>query len=82
MEINELKNSLTILEVASLLGIKSDKTGKALCPFHEDKNPSLQLSKEKNIATCFSSNCDAGTMDIIALFKEPCNWKRLSTTAL
>jgi DNA primase catalytic core len=67
MEIFELKSRLTILEVASHLGIKSDKTGKALCPFHDDKNPSLQLSKEKNIATCFSSNCDAGTMDIIAL---------------
>ncbi|HEX8607752.1 MAG TPA: toprim domain-containing protein [Pedobacter sp.] len=67
MEIAELKTRLSILEVASHLGIKPDKTGKALCPFHDDKNPSLQLSKEKNIATCFSSACDAGTMDIIKL---------------
>jgi DNA primase len=49
------------------LDIRVDKQGKALCPFHDDKTPSLQFSKEKNICTCFSSKCDAGTMDIIGL---------------
>ena len=67
MEIAELKTRLSILEVAQHLGIAVDKQGKALCPFHDDKKPSLQFSQEKNICTCFSSNCDAGTMDIISL---------------
>ncbi len=67
MEIQDLKQQLTILEVAERLGIQTDKQGKAHCPFHEDKTPSLQLSREKNIATCFSSRCNAGTMDIIGL---------------
>jgi DNA primase len=67
MEISALKQQLTILEVADRLQITVDKQGKALCPFHDDKTPSLQFSKEKNIATCFSSKCDAGTMDIIGL---------------
>jgi len=67
MEIQALKSHLTILEVAERLQITVDRNGKALCPFHDDKTPSLQFSKEKNIATCFSSNCDAGTMDIIGL---------------
>lgn len=67
MEITELKTRLSILEVAQHLGITVDKQGKALCPFHEDKKPSLQFSKEKNICTCFSGNCTAGTMDIIGL---------------
>jgi DNA primase len=67
MEISALKQQLTILEVADRLQITVDKQGKALCPFHDDKTPSLQFSKEKNIATCFSSKCDAGTIDIIGL---------------
>jgi DNA primase len=67
MEIQDLKTRLSILEVADHLNIQVDKQGKALCPFHGDKTPSLQFSKEKNICTCFSSKCDAGTMDIIGL---------------
>jgi hypothetical protein len=61
MEISALKQQLTILEVADRLQITVDKQGKALCPFHDDKSPSLQFSKEKNICTCFSSKCNAGT---------------------
>ena len=67
MEIQEIKQHFTILDVAERLGIQVNKQGKAHCPFHDDKTPSLQFSKEKNIATCFSSRCSAGTMDIIGL---------------
>ncbi|ELR68976.1 hypothetical protein C900_05534 [Fulvivirga imtechensis AK7] len=67
MEINEIKQHFTILDIADRLGIQVNKQGKAHCPFHDDKTPSLQFSKEKNIATCFSSRCSAGTMDIIGL---------------
>lgn len=67
MEIQDLKQQLTILEEADRLGIQLGKNGKTHCPFHDDKIPSLQFSKEKNIATCFSSRCSAGTMDIIGL---------------
>lgn len=67
MEIQDLKQHFTILDIADRLGIQVNKQGKANCPFHDDKTPSLQFSKEKNIATCFSSRCSAGTMDIIGL---------------
>ena len=68
MEIQEIKSRLDITGVASHLGIEiNPRTGRALCPFHNDKNPSLQFSKEKQICTCFSSNCNAGTMDVIGL---------------
>lgn len=68
MEIQQIKNSLEITAVAEQLGIKIDQRSKrALCPFHDDKTPSLQFSKEKQICTCFSSNCTAGTMDVIKL---------------
>ena len=68
MEIQDLKNHLDITTVAEQLGIVVDgRTKRAKCPFHADKTPSLQFSKEKQICTCFSSNCDAGTMDVLAL---------------
>jgi DNA primase catalytic core len=68
MEISQIKEQLEITQVAEQLGIKIDARSKrALCPFHPDKTPSLQFSKEKQIATCFSSNCNAGTMDVIKL---------------
>ncbi|MCP4442064.1 MAG: hypothetical protein GY810_24405, partial [Aureispira sp.] len=68
MTIQEIKSRINILELAFHLGIKVDpKTKKALCPFHDDKNPSLQFSEKKQIVTCFSSRCDAGTMDVIKL---------------
>jgi DNA primase len=46
---------------------RSINKAKPFARFHDDKTPSLQFSKEKNICTCFSSKCDAGSMDIIGL---------------
>jgi DNA primase/energy-coupling factor transporter ATP-binding protein EcfA2 len=74
MEIADIKQNLEITEVAKELGIEiNPKTKKALCPFHADKTPSLQFSKEKQIVTCFSSNCNAGTMDVIGLTEKKLN---------
>lgn len=68
MEIQEIKTRLNIVEVAKHLGIEiNPRTKRALCPFHNDKSPSLQFSIEKQIATCFSSNCNLGTVDMIGL---------------
>lgn len=77
MAISELKQRVDILDVALRLGIAVDpRSQKALCPFHADGRPSLQFSREKQIATCFSSRCDAGTMDAVDLVQRA---KRLTT---
>ncbi len=70
MTIPELKSQLKITEVAKSLGVVINGQDKACCPFHVDKPPSLQFSKDKQIATCFSSNCNAGTMDVIDLVEK------------
>ncbi|PWH86238.1 CHC2 zinc finger domain-containing protein [Brumimicrobium oceani] len=70
MNIPSLKSKLDILQIGEELGIKIDKHGKAHCPFHNDKTPSFQFSKEKQIVTCFSGNCSAGTMDVVELVKK------------
>jgi DNA primase len=73
MEITEIKSRLSILAVADQLGIEVNKYRKALCPFHDDKRPSLQFSEDKQICTCFSSGCSAGTMDAISLVEKKLN---------
>jgi len=70
MNIPSLKSKLDILQIGEELGIKIDKHGKAHCPFHNDKTPSFQFSKEKQIVTCFSANCTAGTLDVVELVKK------------
>jgi DNA primase catalytic core len=73
MTISEVKNSLNILDVARHLGVEVLKGEKASCPFHTDKNPSFQFSSAKQIGTCFSSNCNAGTMDVISFAEKKLN---------
>lgn len=65
MTIEEIKSRLTIVEVIMHYGLLPDTHGRLCCPFHEDKTPSLQLYTKTNTWTCFSSNCDAGSGDVI-----------------
>ena len=74
MNIPLLKSRIDIMDIAGQLGIAIGKADKALCPFHDDRTPSLQFSREKQIATCFSSNCHAGTMDVVALVQKKQGW--------
>ena len=54
-EFNRIRNSVNIVDVISSY-INLNKKGKnyfGICPFHEDHNPSLSVSEEKQIYTCF-----------------------------
>lgn len=75
MEIKEIKALLSINQVLQHYGLKPDKNNRLLCPFHPDKNPSLQIYPATNTYCCFSSNCNAGTGDQIQFIelKENCN---------
>ncbi|MEC5395403.1 CHC2 zinc finger domain-containing protein [Bergeyella sp. RCAD1439] len=67
MEIQEIKQNLTIATVLHYYGLKTDKTNRICCPFHEDKTPSLQIYYKTQTAYCFSSNCRTygKSMDVI-----------------
>ena len=54
-EFNRIRTSVNIVDVIGSY-INLDKKGKnyfGICPFHEDHNPSLSVSEEKQIYTCF-----------------------------
>ena len=54
--INEIRNKVDIVEVISKY-IPLTQRGKnyfGVCPFHDDHSPSMSVSREKQIFTCFS----------------------------
>ena len=57
MEIQEIKNRLTLAQVLHYYHLKPDKQLRLNCPFHNDKTPSLQVYYKTHTAYCFSSNC-------------------------
>ena len=65
MEIQEIKQSLSIIKVLASYSFVPDKNNRLNCPFHEDKTPSFQVYPKTNTWTCFSSNCKAGSGDQI-----------------
>lgn len=65
MEIQEIKQRLTMAEVIKHYGLKADKQNRLKCPFHNDRTPSLQVYPKTNTYCCFRSNCQAGTGDAI-----------------
>ncbi|MCA6437452.1 MAG: toprim domain-containing protein [Bacteroidetes bacterium] len=65
MTIEEIKSSLTIMDVVMQYGLLPDRQGKLCCPFHEDKTPSFQIYSKTNTWHCFSGNCNAGSGDVI-----------------
>jgi hypothetical protein len=75
MEIKEIKTLLSIGLVLQHYGLYPDKHDPLLCPFHPDKTPSLQIYPKTNTWCCFSSNCTAGTGDLIQFIQlmEKCN---------
>lgn len=55
-KINEIRNSVDIVDIVSRY-ISLTKKGKnyfGVCPFHEDGDPSLSVSPDKQIFSCFS----------------------------
>ena len=54
-DINEIRNRADIVSVISryIPVQKSGKSFRAVCPFHNDHDPSLNISPEKQIYKCF-----------------------------
>ena len=58
MTITEIKQQLTIGQVLAHYGLQPNKNKMLNCPFHDDKNPSMQVYPETNTVHCFSGNCE------------------------
>ena len=72
MEIREIKARLPLLTVLTHYGLKPDKNGFILCPFHDDHNPSLKIYPRTNTFNCFGCGASGDQVQFIQL-KEKSN---------
>lgn len=71
-KINEIRNSVDIVDVISryLNVVKKGKNYFAICPFHNDTNPSLSISREKQIYKCFVCGEGGNVITFIQKYKK------------
>lgn len=72
MTIPEIKEQLSIVTVLDHYGIRMNRNRMVCCPFHDDKNPSMQVYPDTNTVFCFSGNCSKNgkTMDVIQFIQD------------
>jgi DNA primase catalytic core len=61
-EIERLKREISVVRLAEVRGVSLSKSGDnllGLCPFHDDREPSLVITPEKNLWHCLGA-CQAG----------------------
>ncbi len=69
--LNEIRNSLDIVDVISSY-IPLTSKGKnyfGVCPFHDDHSPSMSVSRERQIYTCFSCGATGNVFKFIQDFE-------------
>lgn len=66
----DVLSNADIVEVISsrIKVIKAGRGYKAVCPFHDDKNPSLMISQEKQIFKCFVCGASGNAISFIQKF--------------
>ena len=64
-----VKQNVTTKQAAELYGIPVSRNGMAVCPFHNDKNPSMKLDRRFH---CFGCQADGDAVDFVSrLFQLP-----------
>ena len=58
-----VKGNVTTRQAAEMYGIKVNRNGMAVCPFHNDKNPSMKVDKRFH---CFACQADGDVIDFVS----------------
>ena len=58
-----VKQSVTTRQAAEYYGIRVNRNGMAVCPFHRDKNPSMKVDRRFH---CFGCQADGDVIDFTA----------------
>ena len=58
-----VKPNITTRQAAEMYGIKVNRNGMAVCPFHNDKNPSMKVDKRFH---CFACQADGDVIDFVS----------------
>ena len=74
--INEIRNKTDIVEVISRY-VPLTKRGNnyfGICPFHDDHDPSLSISQDKQIYKCFVCNNGGNAFTFVQNYKKIINF--------
>ena len=63
VDFETIRNSVSAREAAEFYGLAVNRYGMALCPFHEDRHPSLKLDVRYH---CFGCQVDGSVIDFTA----------------
>ena len=69
--INEIRNKVDIVDIVSNY-VPLTQRGKnyfGVCPFHDDHSPSMSVSKEKQIYTCFSCGATGNVFTFVSEYE-------------
>ena len=58
-----VKGNVTARQAAAMYGIQVNRHGMAVCPFHNDKNPSMKVDKRFH---CFACQADGDAVDFVS----------------
>lgn len=67
---NFFKGNLKITDIANQFRIKPLNRKLRICPFHNDKNPSLSLDDEKGVFNCFGCGAKGNIITFYAMLKK------------
>ena len=67
MEIQEIKQRLSIETVLKHYGLQADKNGMLKCPFHPDETASLKIYTQTNTFNCFGCGKNGDTIEFCTL---------------
>ena len=70
--INEIRSKTDIVDIISsyLPLTQKGKNFFGVCPFHDDTNPSMSVSREKQIYRCFSCGASGNVFTFVADFEK------------
>ena len=65
--VNEIRQKTDIVDIIGerISLVKRGKNYFGVCPFHDDTNPSMSVSKEKQIYTCFSCHATGNVFSFL-----------------
>jgi DNA primase len=70
MEIRDIKAGLSITTILQHYNLKPDKHDFILCPFHDDKEPSLKIYPLTNTFYCFSCGATGDSIQFIEMYEK------------
>lgn len=71
----KIKEAVTMQQVAEYIGLQINRKGLCLCPFHQDKDPSLKIYPNGKGFYCFSCGAGGDQIKFTALYRDIGNYE-------